>query len=411
MDFNRLPSRKYADEAAQQQRQRHAQQQQQHGAASAASTSTTTTTTTANARPHREQHGGVGSSRQSQQQSFIPPSSLLNQQNLPILPPLTSQMSSTSGSTKYSPGIETADKEEAFNAQPLSQRFAGSRTTTDDDVASSKDGVDTVVTPADSTAHLFRDTQGNVYHPSVTFAPSPSPRLNTLGLPSVSFDNSASSNHPGMGNRRGSSRAAEDGNAGGGFSGADFKRKRSLVRPDRERVNPDARHFHYAQHSAAFQAENGGRVGVSETGYGPTSAHAGLPYGGGQGGIASYGLAPGVDGRPGLRRGKSILAREEGMAAHESGLNFLKRGATLRRKGKGNSKEGYSGQAGEELLKSRSNAGNAKDPKQQDGEKAALTPWMLYCYAVTCCLPGVLLKSLGESGDWSFREASYSTLS
>jgi len=117
-------------------------------------------------------------------------------------------------------------------------------------------------------------------------------------------------------------------------------------------------------------------------------------------GIASYGLAPGQDGRPGLRRGKSILAREEGMAAHESGLNFLKRGATMRRnnkKGNGGSKEQYpgGGNAGEELLKSRSNAAAQAAKDKQDGEKAPLTPWMLYCYAITCCLPGVFLKSLG----------------
>lgn len=377
MDFNRLPSRRYADEEASSRRQQHslAEQQQQ--------------------RPHREgrQHQHQHNTRHDgQPQSFVPPSAILNQ---PILPPLSSQISSTSGSTKYSPGIDALDKDPNLTNNGTS---ASVEPVTPDYDAK---------TPADSTAHLFRDTQGNVYHPSVTFAPAPSPRgvrPNTLGLPSLSFgggggghtssSNSDPSNslHPGMGNRRGSSRAAEDGAAGagnGGFSGADFKRKRSLVRPERERVNPDARHFHYAQHSAAFQAENGGRVGVSETGYGPTSAHAGMPYGGGQGGIASYGLAPGQDGRPGLRRGKSILAREEGMA-HESGLNFLKRGATLRRNTK-KSKEQYGGNASEELLKSK-----AKDPKQEDGEKAPLTPWMLYCYAITCCLPGVVLKSLGE---------------
>lgn len=321
------------------------------------------------------------------------------------MPQLSSQMSSTSDSTKYSPGIDTLDSSKELGSSQQNRRTLVDPSRTDDDLASKDDeliGVgSSVITPADSTAHLFRDTQGNVYHPSVTFAPAPSPRAgaggrpNTLGLPSLSFGGGNSDNngtsHPGMGNRRGSSRAAEDGNAGGGFSGADFKRKRSLVRPERERVNPDARHFHYAQHLAAFQAENGGRVGMSDTGYGPTSAHVGLPYGGGQGGIASYGLAPGQDGRPGLRRGKSILAREEGMAAHESGLNFLKRGATMRRnkKGNGGSKEQYP-----ELLKSRSNAAQAAKEKQ-DGEKAPLTPWMLYCYAITCCLPGVFLKSLG----------------
>lgn len=374
MDFSRLPSRRYADDEAGRRRQQNQERPQREG------------------RQTNQQQGVT----QQHQQSFVPPSSLLQQDPAAMLPPLTSQVSSNSGSTKYSPGIDALDKDE------LGARSGVSGPVADDDTGSiSKGG------PSDSTAHLFRDTQGNVYHPSVTFAPAPSPRAgrpNTLGLPSLSFggsgqnDGSAGSNqnnnnlHPGMGNRRGSSRAAEDGNAGGGggFSGADFKRKRSLVRPERERVNPDARHFHYAQHSAAFQAENGGRVGYSETGYGPSSAHAGMPYGGGQGGIASYGLAPGVDGRPGLRRGKSILAREEGMA-HESGLNFLKRGATMRRNKKGTSKEQYAGITNEEMLKSKAN----KDHKK-DEEKAPLTAWMIYCYIITCCLPGSVLKSCGE---------------
>lgn len=366
MDFSRLPSRRYADEDAGRRRQHNQERPQREE------------------RQQQQQHEGT-------QQAFVPPSSLLNQQQhtSASLPPLSQTMSANSGSTKYSPGIDGLDKE-----------LGGTRNSSawavpaiDDDESNRN--------PADSTAHLFRDTQGNVYHPSVTFAPQPSPRAgrpNTLGLPSLSFGggggNDASGNlHPGMGNRRGSSRAAEDGNAGGGYSGVDFKRKRSLVRPERERLNPDTRNFHYAQHSAAFQAENGGRVGVSGTGYGPTPAHADLPYGGGQGGIASYGLAPGLDGRPDLRRGKSILAREEGMA-HESGLNFLKRGATLRRnkKGNNNSKEQYAGITNEETLKGK----NGKDASKKDEDKPPLTAWMIYCYIVTCFLPGAVLKSCGK---------------
>lgn len=36
----------------------------------------------------------------------------------------------------------------------------------------------------------------------------------------------------------------------GGFSGADVRRKKSMVRPDRERIEPGHRHFHYREHAA-----------------------------------------------------------------------------------------------------------------------------------------------------------------
>jgi chitin synthase len=307
-----------------------------------------------------------------------------------MLPPLTSTISAQSDSTKYSPGIDGGQyKDEDLLA---ASGGSGGSTSTSDEKGSGA--------TATASDQLFRDTQGNVYHPSVTFAPAPSTGRPNLNLPALSFRGGAvgdSSNtgflHPGLSNRRGSSRQAEE-----GFSGADFKRKRSLVRPERERVNPDARHFHYAQHSAAFQAENGGRVGVSGTGYGPSSdAFAGMPYGGGQGGIASYGLGPGMDGRPGLRRGKSILAREEGMAV-ESGLNFLKRGATMRRSKKSsNNKEHYTGVGNDEASALKGGKAGSKDPSSKDGgDKAPLTAWMIYCYAITCCLPGPVLKSLGR---------------
>jgi chitin synthase len=103
------------------------------------------------------------------------------------------------------------------------------------------------------------------------------------------------------------------------------------LRPERSRNDENSRFFNYRQHAAVYEAENQGRVGPSSTGYDNATFSVGVPFGSGQGGISAVGLAPGIDGRPGIRRGKSILAREEGMA-NESGLNFLKRGATLVRK-------------------------------------------------------------------------------
>jgi chitin synthase len=72
--------------------------------------------------------------------------------------------------------------------------------------------------------------------------------------------------------------------------------------------------------------------------------------------------------------------------ANESGLSFLKRGATLRSRKK---KEQY-GPGSEELLKDR--AGKAKAAQA----KAPLGPWMIYCYIVTALLPGFVLKACGE---------------
>lgn len=353
MDLSRLPSRRYVDEDAGSgsgsRQQREAAPQRNDGRQQ---------------QPQPQQQALPNTTGQP----FIPPSQLLQHQHLP---PLSAQISTISGSTKYSPGI---DYNNGNNKEDL-------------------------VSPTD-TRQYFRDKEGNAYHPSVTFASSSTRSPTSANLPTVSFAAGESSTgggggggghlHPGMGNR-----SLEQ----GGYSGADFKRKKSLVRPERERLNPDGRNFHYAQHSAAFQAENGGRVGISNTGYGPTSsAYAGLPYGGGQGGIASYGLAPGLNGRPGLRRGKSILAREEGMA-HESGLNFLKRGATLRRNNNNNSnkkqnKESYGTSSPDELLKGAGGR-HGKDSRKDNGNKAALTPWMIYCYIITFFLPGVFLKALG----------------
>lgn len=168
-------------------------------------------------------------------------------------------------------------------------------------------------------------------------------------------------------------------------SGANVKRGRSLVRPERERIDENSRFFNYRQHAAVYEAENTGRVGHSgPTGYPNHLPTLAMPYGGGQGGIAAVGLLPGVDGRPNLRRGKSILAREEGMA-NDSGLNFLKRGATLRRK---MSAKHQDSSTAEELLKGK------KDSKTV--AKAPLSWWMIYCYVVTFFLPGVFLAKLGE---------------
>lgn len=81
-----------------------------------------------------------------------------------------------------------------------------------------------------------------------------------------------------------------------------------------------------------------------------------------------------------LKRGKSLLAREEGMA-HETGLSILKRGATMRR-----------------LTKTSSTPDDRKSPSRLvKSKKEPIGPWMMYCYVITFCCPSPLLKCFGAS--------------
>ncbi|KAJ7261281.1 chitin synthase-domain-containing protein [Mycena haematopus] len=136
-------------------------------------------------------------------------------------------------------------------------------------------------------------------------------------------------------------------------------RKKSLVRPDREKIEPGHRQWHYRSTVANLEQEGPGRVGVmpSTTGNYPQ--------------------------REALRRGKSLLAREEDV--HESGLSLFTRGATLRRK--------------------RSSAATPLNPtpNQQKRRESCLGdyvvgpkgPWMLYCYLITCLIPTPLMRACG----------------
>ncbi|KAL0574932.1 Chitin synthase, class 3 [Marasmius crinis-equi] len=133
-------------------------------------------------------------------------------------------------------------------------------------------------------------------------------------------------------------------------------RKKSLVRPDREKIEPGHRQWHYRSHVAQAEAEGNARVGVypSTTGNQPQS---------------------------GLRRGRSLLAREEDVP--ESGLSIFRR-TTLRRR-----KSASSTQVPmlEQEKKKRGCLGDfAPGPKG---------PWMVYCYLLTCCVPPFLMKACG----------------
>ncbi|KAI0274964.1 glycosyltransferase family 2 protein [Gloeopeniophorella convolvens] len=141
----------------------------------------------------------------------------------------------------------------------------------------------------------------------------------------------------------------------GGYSMADASlvgRKKSLVRPDREKIDPSHRQWHYRNHAAKLEDTNVNLVQPSTTGNAPQ--------------------------RGPLRRGRSLLGREEDV--HESGLALFKRGATLRRK------RPSPAEPEPQLERRRGCLGNIPGP--HDG-------WVTYCYLITACVPPFLLRSCG----------------
>ncbi|KAG9036669.1 Chitin synthase, class 3 [Tulasnella sp. JGI-2019a] len=152
----------------------------------------------------------------------------------------------------------------------------------------------------------------------------------------------------------GSAQGNEHGEHDGSYSAAaDMRRKKSLVRPDRERIDPGHRQWFYRNHAAQMENEGAGRVGVqpSTTGNAPQQPTS-------------------------LRRGRSLLAREEDV--QESGLSLFKRGATLRRK---------------------PIPVPADDTAPRKGIFASIPgphdAWMYYCYIMTACFPPFLLRCCG----------------
>ncbi|KAK7695219.1 hypothetical protein QCA50_002409 [Cerrena zonata] len=137
----------------------------------------------------------------------------------------------------------------------------------------------------------------------------------------------------------------------GGYPDERVGRKKSLVRPDREKIDPSHRQFHYRTHAAQLQEGGDGSFQPSTTGNQPQRAN--------------------------LRRGRSLLAREEDV--QESGLTLFSRGTLRRKKATSSSVEPKS--------KSRG-CFNDIGPGPKDG-------WFIYCYILTCFVPPFLLKSCG----------------
>ncbi|CAE6461764.1 unnamed protein product [Rhizoctonia solani] len=134
--------------------------------------------------------------------------------------------------------------------------------------------------------------------------------------------------------------------------GADMRRKKSLVRPDRERIEPGHRQWHYRTHVA----DGGSNVAVMPSATGNVPAN--------------------------VKRGKSLLGRDE-----EEGGMFRRHGQTLKRRQV--NAQGSPTPNKDEL---------PEEPKGRWIDSIGPGPkdcWFLYCYILTCCVPKFLLTSCG----------------
>jgi len=157
-----------------------------------------------------------------------------------------------------------------------------------------------------------------------------------------------------------------------GFTMADASlvaRKKSLVRPDREKIEPGHRHWHYRTHAAMLEDTNANLVQPSSVSYPPALLFI-SPFP-----PLATGNAPH---RTSLRRGQSLLGREEDV--HESGLALFRRG-TLRRKRQSPTDVDQAPERRRRWL------GNIPGPHNG---------WVTYCYLLTVCVPPFLLRSCGE---------------
>ncbi|EIW69201.1 hypothetical protein TREMEDRAFT_39451 [Tremella mesenterica DSM 1558] len=146
----------------------------------------------------------------------------------------------------------------------------------------------------------------------------------------------------------------------------DMRRKRSMVRPERERIDPNHRLWHYREHATEDQMN----VMPSSTGNQPYSR-----------------------GGANLRRGKSLLARDSDDVDQQSGLNLFKRGATIRRR----ASRATPRQPPTGAQSNRAGAGHADDEKSGWLSNIAPGPkdcWMIYCYFLTCLVPGFVLRNV-----------------
>ena len=174
--------------------------------------------------------------------------------------------------------------------------------------------------------------------------------------------------------------------AGTGSGGATgLNRKRTLVRPERQRVDPTHRNYHYLQHTQqqnmpVYASTTGNQANVElddydDYEYDGNGQYYRTPYGPespGQSPGASPGHSPT---RAEITRGKSILGREApGQRIPLKPELPLQTGSTR-------------------LTKSKTV--RARRKREQEQFQREMTPWVLYCRLITCCFPNALLRCFG----------------
>lgn len=161
--------------------------------------------------------------------------------------------------------------------------------------------------------------------------------------------------------------------------GARVNRKRSLVRPERERIEPGHRQYHYRNMASQLDEHSTRNVMPSSMLFFSKSPVLCLCL------SPSSPATGNLPTQPQLRRGRSLLARDQDVA--ESGLSVFKRGPTFRR---------------------RPSSANTVPQHQREKPKRGFwdhigpgpkDSWMIYCWILTCCIPPFLLSTFGTSSD------------
>jgi chitin synthase len=134
-----------------------------------------------------------------------------------------------------------------------------------------------------------------------------------------------------------------------GLEGNKPRRQKSLVRPERERNDPNNRLYHYRQRAVNGHNESNQLV-PSTTGNQPAPS------------ASQYAFKP-LERRQTareqlLRRGRSILGREEKQDELRGAIEY--------------------------------------EPQQKRGCCGGFSPWMIYCHILTCCIPKPLLRCAGK---------------
>jgi len=136
-----------------------------------------------------------------------------------------------------------------------------------------------------------------------------------------------------------------------------FRRQKSLVRPERERIDRNHPQYYYRNATQNLDGSNI-RVQASTTGNDPMMAPTNNST---------------VVGGAGIRRGKSVLGRE------------IEKPGQMRNKAK----------AAASKRKTIADIKNLKNPLKKE-KREWPSKWIIYYNAITCCFPAALLKRCGK---------------